>query len=435
MANDELVREGSPVVLLHSPRAERGADDPDSPYESIVFVPAGEGKKIEVGHAVEVSPATVKREEHGFIRGQVVGVSELPATKLAMEAALAHPELVDTFLKRFAPGVLLRVHIKLDELKPSDSALLAVSRLGAPEPLPLVIIVGSGAAAQDRHDVSGRDRRQEAKVDQPDPALDQDPRRGRLSRGIDRGQAQADRRAARTWRSQRAETQGRDSGKNGDHVRLGNSGSRRHRPVRTPTVLQMEAAECGAAALGIILEYHGRYVPLDVLRDECGVSRDGSNAFYVKEAAQSHGLEVDGHPHRPRAACGRTTAVHRLLADGTTFLVVEGFGRGKVYLNDPASGRRTRQRRTNSSAVYSGIVFTLEPGPNFRRAGRRPSALSGLARRLANVAGGACLRHPRRVGARGTQPGRGRASARVHRRDPGRGPSWRGSSPCWWRWP
>jgi HlyD family secretion protein len=121
-ANDDLVKEGAPVVLLHSPRAERGGDDPDSPYESIVFVPAGEGKKIEVGYAVEVSPATVKREEHGFIRGRVVGVSELPATKLAMEAALAHPELVDAFLKRFAPGVLLRVHIKLEELKPSDLA-------------------------------------------------------------------------------------------------------------------------------------------------------------------------------------------------------------------------------------------------------------------------------------------------------------------------
>jgi HlyD family secretion protein len=121
VANDDLVKEGSPVVLLHSPRADRRPDDPDAPYDSIVFVPAGEGKKIEVGNLVEVSPATVKREEYGFIRGKVVGISELPATKLAMETALAHPELVDAFLKRFAPGVLLRVHIKLEELEPSDA--------------------------------------------------------------------------------------------------------------------------------------------------------------------------------------------------------------------------------------------------------------------------------------------------------------------------
>jgi HlyD family secretion protein len=116
-ARGELVHEGAPIVLLHSPKEELGTDDSDLAYHAIVFVPAGEGKKIKTTDKVEVSPATIKREEHGFIKGEVVAVSELPATKLAMEAALAHPELVDTFLKRYAPGVLLRLHIKLDEAK------------------------------------------------------------------------------------------------------------------------------------------------------------------------------------------------------------------------------------------------------------------------------------------------------------------------------
>ena len=90
-ARDELVHEGAPVVLLHSPKSELGYDDAGAPYDSIVFVPAGEGKKINTDDSVEVSPATVKREEHGFIRGKVVAVSELPATKMAMESALAAP--------------------------------------------------------------------------------------------------------------------------------------------------------------------------------------------------------------------------------------------------------------------------------------------------------------------------------------------------------
>ncbi len=109
-------------MLLHAPKEEQGTDDSGPTYDSIVFVPAGEGKKIEVDDPVEVSPATVKREEHGYIKGRVVAVSELPATKLAMEAALAHPELVETFLKRYSPGVLLRLHVKLEEIKPGPGA-------------------------------------------------------------------------------------------------------------------------------------------------------------------------------------------------------------------------------------------------------------------------------------------------------------------------
>ncbi len=110
-----LVQQGAAVVLLHAPKAKRGADDAGPTYDAIVFVSAGEGKKIEIDDPVEVVPATVKREEHGFIRGHVVDIAELPATKLAMEAALEHPEMVEAFLKRYAPGVVLRVQIKLEE--------------------------------------------------------------------------------------------------------------------------------------------------------------------------------------------------------------------------------------------------------------------------------------------------------------------------------
>jgi HlyD family secretion protein len=115
-ATDEFVSEGAPVVLLSSPRqGGPGTDDAGKAYDSVVFVPAGEGKKIDVDNFVEIMPATVKREEHGYIHGRVVAVSELPATRRAMDAALQHPDLVEAFTKKYAPGVLLRIHIKLDE--------------------------------------------------------------------------------------------------------------------------------------------------------------------------------------------------------------------------------------------------------------------------------------------------------------------------------
>jgi NHLM bacteriocin system ABC transporter peptidase/ATP-binding protein/NHLM bacteriocin system ABC transporter ATP-binding protein len=156
--------------------------------------------------------------------------------------------------------------------------------------------------------------------------------------------------------------------------------SRKYRPVRTPTVLQMEAAECGAAALGIILEYHGHYVPLDVLRNDCGVSRDGSNALYIKEAARHYGLETKAF-RKPAQGLENRQPPFMVLWQWNHFLVVEGFGRRVVYLNDPASGRRTVSRE-EFARHYSGIAFTFTPGERFVREGRRPSAALGLARRL-----------------------------------------------------
>src|SRR5271154_7393159 len=113
---------------------------------------------------------------------------------------------------------------------------------------------------------------------------------------------------------------------------MASSGSRRFRPVRTPTVLQMEAAECGSAALAIILEYHGRYVTLDVLRDDCGVSRDGSNAFYIKEAARRYGLEVKAF-RKPADGLFNRQPPFIVFWEGNHFLVVGGVRRGGEELN------------------------------------------------------------------------------------------------------
>lgn len=150
--------------------------------------------------------------------------------------------------------------------------------------------------------------------------------------------------------------------------------------VKVPTVLQMEALECGAASLGMIMAYYGRYVPLEELRVECGVSRDGSRALYIVKAARRYGMQSAGF-RRDVEGLKATPPPYIVFWENNHFLVVEGFHKGKVYLNDPAVGPRVMSEEEFAQS-YSGIVLTFEPTPAFQPSGRKPSVLPTLWQRL-----------------------------------------------------
>lgn len=148
------------------------------------------------------------------------------------------------------------------------------------------------------------------------------------------------------------------------------------RPRRVPTMLQMEAVECGAAALGMVLAYHGLWLPLERLREACQVTRDGATAASLLRAARSFGMEAKGWRVEPVAL-----AQHRFPAIAfwqmNHFVVIEGVSRGRVQINDPAHGRRSIDAAEFDGA-FTGILLTFAPTPAFEPAGERPRLLRAL---------------------------------------------------------
>lgn len=147
------------------------------------------------------------------------------------------------------------------------------------------------------------------------------------------------------------------------------------KPVKVPVILQMEALECGAASLAMILAYYKKWIPLEKVRADCGVSRDGSNAKNIMDAAISYGLEGNAKRYGPSLLkqLGKFPCI--IWWNYNHFMVLDGFIDDKAVVNDPAMGRVTLSKEEFESS-YCNLCIQLTPGENFVPGGKPRSVLA-----------------------------------------------------------
>ena len=155
--------------------------------------------------------------------------------------------------------------------------------------------------------------------------------------------------------------------------------------AKVPVIMQMEALECGAACLAMVLAYYRKWVPLEQVRYDCGVSRDGSNMKNVYLAAQHYGLEVHGYRMEPEDLKEAGTFPCIIHWEFNHFVVLDGFRGGKAILNDPARGIVKIPMEAFDEG-FTGLVLTFAPGETFAPSGKRRSTLEFARKRLKGAA-------------------------------------------------
>jgi len=151
--------------------------------------------------------------------------------------------------------------------------------------------------------------------------------------------------------------------------------------VKVPTILQMEATECGAASLSMILSHYGLWLPLEKLRQECGVNRDGSKASCVIRAARNRGCTANGYRWNADRLKELMTFPLIIHWEFNHFVVLEGIKGDTVYLNDPAMGRRT-VKWDDFRTSYTGVALHVVPNEAFEPEGERYNIFKDVAIKL-----------------------------------------------------
>ncbi len=150
---------------------------------------------------------------------------------------------------------------------------------------------------------------------------------------------------------------------------------------RVPVVIQLEALECGAACLAMILAYYGKWIPLEQVRRDCGVSRDGSKAGKVLKAARNYGLEAKGYRFSYEDLRNDAAFPCILFWNNNHFVVLNGFRGSKAVITDPARGKTVYTEEAFLKS-YSGICLTFEPTEDFVPEGKPKSVIRFAGKRL-----------------------------------------------------
>ena len=151
--------------------------------------------------------------------------------------------------------------------------------------------------------------------------------------------------------------------------------------AKVPVVMQLEALECGAASLCMVLAYFGKWIPIERVREDCGVSRDGSNAMNIVKAARYYGLDAKGYRLEPSSLKSNGKFPCIIHWNFNHFVVLNGFRGGKAYINDPARGSYSISMEAFDEA-FTGICLQFEPTEKFVPSGKPKSMFSFAAKRL-----------------------------------------------------